>query len=54
VLPLNKALMKEFARIRGQLINGLDLLIAATALYHDLPTHNLRHFSRIPFLKLYQ
>ncbi len=33
-----------------------DLLIAATALEHDLTlmTQNLRHFNRIPDLKLYQ
>jgi tRNA(fMet)-specific endonuclease VapC len=61
VLPLNKPIMKKFAHLRGQLrrsgqmINDPDLLIAATALHHDrtLLTHNLRHFSRIPTLKLY-
>ena len=32
----------------------MDLFIAATALEHDytLVTHNTRHFSRIPGLKL--
>jgi predicted nucleic acid-binding protein len=62
VLPLNQPIMEEFARIRGelraqgQLIGDLDLLIAATALHHDLTlvTHNIRHFNRIPNLKLYQ
>jgi tRNA(fMet)-specific endonuclease VapC len=62
VIPVNKAMMKEFAQMRGQLrksgqiIGDLDLLIAATAIYHDVPliTHNLRHFSRIPTLNLYQ
>jgi tRNA(fMet)-specific endonuclease VapC len=62
VLPLNRTIMKQFARIRGHLrrsgqqIGDPDLLIAATALYHDLTvvTHNTRHFSRIPDLKLYQ
>jgi tRNA(fMet)-specific endonuclease VapC len=61
VLPLNRSIMKQFARIRGHLrrsgplIGDPDLLIAATALYHDLTvvTHNTRHFSRVPDLKLY-
>jgi predicted nucleic acid-binding protein len=61
VLPLNRSMLKTFARIRGklrshgQLIGDFDLLIAATALHHDLTllTHNTRHFSRIPDLKLY-
>ena len=62
VLPLNRTIRRHFAlirgqlRSRGQLIGDLDLLIAATALHHDLTlvTHNLRHFSRIPSLKLYE
>ncbi len=58
VLPLNRAIMKRFAQIRGQLrqqgqiIADMDLLIAATALHHGLTlvTRNLRHFQRIPNL----
>jgi predicted nucleic acid-binding protein len=54
--------MERFAFIRGelrangQLIGDADLLIAATALEHDLTlvTQNLHHFNRIPGLKLYQ
>jgi len=61
VLPLNRPIMRRFARLRGEqrrrgdLIGDLDLLIAATALYYDLTliTGNLRHFSRIPNLKIY-
>lgn len=61
ILPLNRPIMKEFAKLRGQLrktgqrLDDPDLLIAATAIYHDLTlfTHNRRHFSRIPTLKLY-
>jgi tRNA(fMet)-specific endonuclease VapC len=61
VLPLNRLVMKRFARIRGelrhrgQLIGDPDLLIAATALQHDLTlmTRNLSHFQRVPELKLY-
>lgn len=62
VLPLSTGSMERFAHIRGllrakgQLIGDADLLIAATALEHDLTllTQNLRHFKRIPTLKLYQ
>lgn len=61
VLSLNRTILRDFARIRGQLrsqgqiIGDLDLLIAATAIYHNLIllTHNFRHFSRIPDLELY-
>ncbi len=62
IVPLSESSMECFARIRGdlrakgQLIGDADLLIAATALAHELTlvTQNLRHFSRIPELKLYQ
>jgi predicted nucleic acid-binding protein len=61
ILGLNDPIMVRFAEIRshlrrqGQLIPDLDLLIAATALEHDLTllTFNIRHFRRIPQLKLY-
>jgi predicted nucleic acid-binding protein len=61
LLPLNDSIMERFARLRaelcrpGQLIPDLDLLIAATAMHHDLTllTRNVRHFARIPKLKLY-
>ena len=54
--------MEVFARTRKrlrdarQLIPDLDLLIGATAVHHDLTllTFNLRHFERVPDLKLYQ
>jgi predicted nucleic acid-binding protein len=62
VLPLDDATMERFARIRaelrrrGQLIPDLDLLIAATAMHHDLAllTRTVRHFRRILELKLYE
>lgn len=62
VLGLTEPIMQLFAqnryrlRRRGNLIPDLDLLIAATALHHDLTlmTRNVRHFARIPGLKLYQ
>jgi tRNA(fMet)-specific endonuclease VapC len=62
VLGLNDPIMERFAsqryrlRREGNLIPDLDLLIGVTALHYDLTlmTRNLRHFSRIPDLKLYQ
>jgi tRNA(fMet)-specific endonuclease VapC len=61
VLPLTRTIMKRFARVRGQLrrqgqmIGDPDILIAATALQHNLSlvTRNLRHFGRIPDLHIY-
>ncbi len=60
VLPLNQRIMQRFARVRGQLrkqgllIGDPDILIAATALHHNLTlvTRNLDHFQRIADLKL--
>ena len=62
ILPLTEPIIERFARLRaylrqrGQLIPDMDLLIAATALNHDLTlvTRNRRHFDRIPNLTLYQ
>jgi tRNA(fMet)-specific endonuclease VapC len=61
-LSLSDAIMEHFARIRarlrqdGNLIPDLDLLIASTAIQHDLIllSRNRRHFDRIPGLKLYE
>jgi len=61
VLPLTRPIMQRFAILRGslrregQLIGDADLLIAATALHHDLTllTRNTRHFQRVPDLKLH-
>lgn len=61
ILGLSDPIMQVFAqtrlmlRRRGQLISDLDILIASTAIVHDLTliTRNLRHFQRIPDLKLY-
>ncbi len=41
-------------RTRGELIGDADILIAATALVHNLPlkTLNIKHFNRIPHLIL--
>jgi tRNA(fMet)-specific endonuclease VapC len=58
-LPLSGPIVEVFARVRsdlrrvGSLIPDMDLLIAATALHHDvtLITRNLRHFDRIAGLR---
>lgn len=48
--------IRSFLRRRGELIPDFDILISATALHYDLTvlTFNVRHFSRIPDLRLYQ
>jgi predicted nucleic acid-binding protein len=51
---------RERFRLRraGQAVPDFDLLVAATALHHDLTllTRNLRHFTpaRFPTLRIYQ
>jgi tRNA(fMet)-specific endonuclease VapC len=60
ILPLNIAIMQEFAYLRGMLrsqgmlIGDFDIRIAATALHHDwiLLTNNCAHNLRIPNLRL--
>jgi tRNA(fMet)-specific endonuclease VapC len=62
LLPLSDPVMEVFARTRadlrraGRLIPDLDLLIASTAIHHDLTllTRNARHFERISALRLFQ
>lgn len=59
--PLDVNIMRTFAHLRGQLravgqiMGDFDLLIAATALNHNLTlvTGNLRHFQRVPGLSIY-
>jgi tRNA(fMet)-specific endonuclease VapC len=61
-LSLTEPIMHRFAMIRaqlrqaGNLIPDLDLLIASTALEHNLTliTRNLRHYERVPDLALYR
>lgn len=61
-LPLTGPIMELFAGVRsdlrraGNLIPDMNLLIAATALHHDvtLVTRNLRHFNRIAGLRTYR
>ena len=60
VLDFDKACCIEFGRLNGRLLTrGIvvsppDLIIAATALVHDLTlvTHNTRDFQKIPDLRL--
>ncbi len=62
VLPVTEPVAATFARTRahlrsrGQLIPDMDLLIAATALTHDLTlvTRNRRHLGRIDGLRLFE
>lgn len=61
IIGLDDPTMDRFARERatlrhqGLLIPDFDLVIAATALAHQLTlvTRNVRHFQRIPALQLY-
>jgi tRNA(fMet)-specific endonuclease VapC len=63
LLPLTTAIMERFAILRGQLlqpirrqVGDMDLLIAATALTHDLLllTRNIRDYRHVPGLKHHQ
>jgi predicted nucleic acid-binding protein len=59
-LPYDVSTARVFGQIRadlersGNILPDADLQIAATALYHDLElvTGNLRHFLRIPDLRV--
>jgi predicted nucleic acid-binding protein len=60
VLPYDVATARAFGEIRakleeaGTILADADLQIAATAIHHDLElvTGNLRHFERIPNLRI--
>jgi tRNA(fMet)-specific endonuclease VapC len=60
VLPVDEAIAARFGELKaslqaaGTVIADFDLLIAATALVHNLRlvTHNTRHLARIPGLLL--
>jgi predicted nucleic acid-binding protein len=61
ILPVTEPVIEIFAehraqlRAQGTMIADLDLLIASTALHHDLilVTRNLRHFRRVSGLRIY-
>lgn len=60
VLPLDTAVARKYGEIsaalqeKGRPLADADLAIAATALYHglDLVTGNVRHYQRIPGLRI--
>ena len=60
ILPFDLSTARVFGMIRaglevsGNILPDADLQIAATAIYHDLElvTGNLRHFQRVPNLRL--
>ena len=62
ILPPTEPIMQHFARIRGELrrtgkiIGDFDILIAATAIQHNLTlvTRNIKDYQRIPDLNMYQ
>ena len=61
IVPLDEASIRRFFQVRGELrrrgtpLEDLDLIVAATALHHNLTlvTRNRRHFARVPNLTLY-
>jgi len=61
VLPYDVPVARVYGEIeawlarRGALLADMDMQIAATALYHglELVTGNLRHFSRVPGLRIH-
>ena len=60
ILPFDLSAARVFGMIRadlersGNILPDADLQIAATAIYHDLElvTGNIRHFERIPGLRI--
>lgn len=62
ILNLNEPIVERFAELRaylrkrGEIISDFDILIAATALYHNLVllTFNIKDFKRIPDLRIYK
>lgn len=60
ILPLNDASLHEYARLKceleleGRPLDDFDLLIGSTAITQSLIllTNNLKHFNRIPKLKI--
>lgn len=59
-LSVSESVIDIYAKTRAQLelsgirLDDIDLLIASTALFHNLTvvTHNVKHFDRIPGLKI--
>jgi tRNA(fMet)-specific endonuclease VapC len=55
-ISIQFAELRAVLRRRGEMISEFDVMVAATTLHYDLTvlTFNIRHFQRIPDLKLYQ
>jgi len=55
-VAMNYALLRGNLRKKGNLLDKFDLMIASTCLAHKLVlvTRNLKHFQRIPKLKVYK
>ena len=61
IIPVTEPIMTRFAEIRahlrrrGLMISDFDIIIGSTALEYDLTvlTRNVRHFQRIPDLRIY-
>ncbi len=62
ILAPTQPIMQHFARLRGELrrtgniIGDFDILIAATAIQHNLTlvTRNIKDYQRIPHLTIYK
>lgn len=62
VLVVDTKIAEKFANVRarlrkaGQLIDNMDIFIAATAMFHNLVlvTNNMKHFERIKGLKIFK
>lgn len=60
IVPISENVIDLYAQLRAQLelsgtrIDDIDLLIASTAITNNLTliTHNIKHFNRIPNLKI--
>lgn len=60
ILEFDVPAAQAFGRLRGEMkrlgrtVNPIDLLIASTALAHDLTlvTHNVKHFQCVPGLRI--
>lgn len=55
-IMLRFAEIRAYLRRRSEMISDFDIVIGATALEYDLTvlTFNIRHFARIPDVRLYQ
>ena len=60
MIEFDAACARKFGEVHGRLLRGgvsvspIDLMIAATALAHDitLVTHNVKDFERVPGLRI--